>query len=161
MKPHHLLSPTAALLLLASAASPAQAAEGVTEHLSADLAGSGATIACGALLLTPVAGTLDGVFHESVDGQGRYHYTGTNVVHDAVLVDPSGELFRLEGTSSFAGVSQDADGTDNLRFRTTVSLVVRRADGGRVGMVKLLERVGLHGDTSVSSGGCTGAGGPG
>ncbi|MGN6330476.1 MAG: hypothetical protein ACTHOD_02350 [Motilibacteraceae bacterium] len=166
MHRRHLLAPAAALALLAVTAAPALAAGGLTMHRSIDLLDPNTPrteFTCGELTLTPVAGRLDGVFHESVDGQGRYHYTGTNVAHDVVLTDlahpGTGGSYRLVGTSSFGGTSTDDSGEDNLRFRSEVSFVVLRPDGGRLGMVRLLERMDADGAVRVAAGGCIGSGG--
>lgn len=157
MHRNHLLAPAAALALLAAVAAPAAAGTGATMHLSQPL--EGATITCGDLVLTPVEGSLDGVMHESMDGRGVYHFTGTEVAHDAVLEDAARARYRLVGASSFSGTSTDADGNEVLSFRTEVSFVVLRPDGGRLGTVRMLERVDAHGDVSSVSGGCVGAGG--
>ena len=77
-----------ALLIAATSAGVASAGTGVTEHGS--FPATGATITCGATVLAPVEGAIDTVFHESADGRGRYHYTGTDTARGVVLVDSDG-----------------------------------------------------------------------
>jgi hypothetical protein len=161
-----LLSTLTSSLTLAAAAGialagPAAAAESVTQHISIAATGSGAVITCGPLTLTPLSGTLDGVFHENADSHGNYHYSGTNVAHGVTLADPAGEAYRLQGTSSFSGTSTDAEGDDNRIFTTAVTFVVLGPTGGRVGSVHFVEHLSPGRDARLDSGQCTGTGGEG
>jgi hypothetical protein len=162
MKVKHVLT-TLALAVPAAGgvAGPAAAAEGVTWHASTDVAGSGVTITCGELTLTPTSGSLRTVFHESRDSAGIYHYTGTDSADGIVMSGDDDRGYELRGASSFTGRSTDPEGKDNLVFTTTASFVVVDSSGGRIGMVHLVQH--LAGDRSIEldSGSCTGNGGDG
>jgi hypothetical protein len=140
---------------------PASAAETVTRHFDTDVAGSGVTITCGELSLTPVSGTLHGVFHENADERGSYHYSGTNVADHVVLTDGDAGSYRLQGTSSFSGTSSDPGGEDNRVFSTTVAFVLLDSRGGRIGRVHLVEHFSTGSDVLLESGSCVGIGGEG
>lgn len=159
MRIRSLVLPAAgAALLTALSAGTATAGATVTQHYSFPAAG--ATITCGAMVLTPVQGDIDVVFHENADGAGRYHYSGTDTAHGVVLADEAGATYRLAGTGSFAGTSLDPDGTENLVTTDVQEFTITRAGDGRVGKVDMVNHVDRDGGVrSVDLGTCSGIGG--
>lgn len=146
-----------ALFLVAASAGVASAGTGVTQHGS--FPATGATITCGATVLTPVAGVIDTVFHENADGRGRYHYTGTDTARDVVLVDDAGGTYRLTGASSFSGTSLDPEGMDNVVATDVSKFTITRDGRGRVGMIDLVNHLGPNGGvTAFDFGNCSGVG---
>lgn len=146
-----------ALFLVAASAGVASAGAGVTQHGS--FPATGATITCGATVLTPREGAIDTVFHENADGRGRYHYTGTDTARDVVLVDADGGTYRLTGASSFSGTSLDPEGMDNVVTTDVSKFTVTRDGGGRVGMIDLVNHLSPNGGViAFDFGSCSGAG---
>lgn len=142
-------------ILLPSAATAAA----MTGGEKIDFPAAGATIVCGATVLTANGGHLVGQFHETEDGRGLFHFEGTNVARDVTATDDSGATYRIVGTSGFSGTSTDAGGLDTIRWHNTVELVVLGPDGGRFGTVDVVERTTHAGDVAVDLGTCVGVGG--
>ena len=156
---HLIASVAVSASVVATLVSPAAAAETVTQHITTDVATSGVTITCGQTSLTPIGGTLVGVFHENADGHGHYHYSGTDTANAVQLTDSAGHTYRLEGTSTFSGTSTDPGGEDNLVFTTTVAFTVLNDSGRRLGMVHFVEHLSPGAKVQLDSGQCTGTGG--
>ena len=147
-----------AVLFTALSVGTAAAGTSVTQHYSFPAAG--ATITCGATVLTPVQGVIAVVFHENADGAERYHYSGTDTAHEVVLVDGAGATYRLVGASSFSGTSLDPEGTENLVTTDVQEFTITRVGGGLLGRVAVVNHVDRDGGVrAVDLGTCTGIGG--
>jgi len=150
-----------AAAVAAALATGATGANATTYHQRIDFPATGARLDCGAAALTVTGGRLIGEFNESTDGAGLFHYEGTNVASDVTARDQFGASYRIVGTSSFSGVSVDAAGISNVRWRSRVKFTVLRADGGQFGSVSTIERLTGSGLVSLNLGSCAASGGGG
>jgi hypothetical protein len=139
------------------AAAPAVASNaGTTVHMSIDLVDSGATLSCGATVLTASGGTATLVFHESTDAQGIFHLTGTGTFNRATFQDAAGNTYSVSGANWFGGSAYDPDANEPIAFTSTDKFVIRTATGGVYGMVNVIEHISPNGNYfQVDFGNCS------
>lgn len=133
---------------VALAALPASAAATtVTDHSTVDV--TGAMITCPAGQLTIVSGAFEQVFHETADGHGAYHVTGTGIPRNVTLTDDSANPYTLSGAVWFGGTFTDPDGTEPVLITSTDFLVIHNDAGKPVGAVQVVEHLSPNGDVHV------------
>ena len=129
------------------AAAPATASNaGTTVHMSIDLVGSGLTLTCGTMVLTPTGGTATLVSHESTDARGIFHLTGTGTFNRATLQDAAGNSYSITGANWFGGSAYDPDANEPIAFTSTDKFVIRTATGGVYGKVNVVEHISPNGN---------------
>jgi len=137
---------TTASFLLAALPASARATT-LTEHSTVDV--TGATITCPAGQLTIVGGAFEQVFHETADGHGAYHVTGTGIPRNVTLTDDSANSYTLSGAARFGGTFTDPDGTEPVLMTSTDFLVIHSAAGKSVGAVRVVEHLSPNGHVHV------------
>ena len=129
------------------AAAPAVASNvGTTVHMSIQLVDAGASLSCGATVLTATGGTATFVFHESTDAQGIFHLTGTGTFNRATFQDAAGNTYSVSGANWFGGSAHDPDANEPIAFTSTDKFVIRTATGGVYGMVNVTEHISPNGN---------------
>lgn len=136
-----LIGATGVAVMLGLSAGSALAANSTT-HSSMDV--TGAVFTCGTTNLTITGGVLDSVFHFSVDGQGVFHVTGTDVPHNVTLVDGAGNTYTLSGAAWFGGKGTDPNGQP-IVATDTEHFVIRNSTGGVFGTVSVVDHIGSNG----------------
>jgi hypothetical protein len=127
-------------------AAPAVASNaGTTVHMSIQLVDAGATLRCGATVLTATGATATFVFHESTDAQGIFHLTGTGTFNRAMFQDAAGNTYSVSGANRFGESAYDPDANEPIAFTSTDKFVIRTATGGVYGMVNVIEHISPNG----------------